>query len=86
MLEYRNVKFEYSERYTWDKKLVGGYTCSDKKLLEGLDTVSFSSPSLEKMHSEIDKYIDNRDKNIELQKLSNKAIAEFYNTNHYKGD
>ena len=38
------------------------------------------------MHAKIDNYIDNKAKNIALQQQANKAVAEFYNTNHYKGD
>ncbi len=86
MLEYRDTKFEYKEWYTWDSRLACCYTCSDEKLLEGLDITSFSSTNLDEMHAKIDNYIDNKAKNIVLQQQANKAVAEFYNTNHYKGD
>jgi hypothetical protein len=38
------------------------------------------------MHTKIDDYIDNKLKNQSLQKQADKAVQEFYNTNHYKGD
>jgi len=86
MLEYRDVKFEYKEWRTWNNQLACGYTCEDQKILEGIDTVSFGARSLDEMHSKIDSYIDNRSSNLELKEMSDKAIQEFYNTNHYKGD
>ncbi len=86
MLEYRDVKFEYKEWRTWNNQLACGYTCEDQKILEGVNTVSFGARSLDEMHSKIDSYIDNRVRNLELKEMSDKAIQEFYNTNHYKGD
>jgi hypothetical protein len=79
MLEYRGVKFEYKEWRTWNNQLACGYTCEDQKILEGINTVSFGARSL-------DDYIDNKLKNQSLQKQADKAVQEFYNTNHYKGD
>jgi len=86
MLEYRDVKFEYKEWRTWNNQLACGYTCEDQKILEGINTVSFGARSLDEMHSKIDSYIDNRSRNLELKEMSDKAMQEFYNTNHYKGD
>jgi len=86
MLEYRNVKFEYKEWRTWNNQLACGYTCEDQKILEGINTVSFGARSLDEMHAKIDDYINNRVRNLELKEMSDKAIQEFYNTNHYKGD
>jgi len=86
MLEYRNVKFEYKEWRTWNNQLACGYTCEDQKILEGINTVSFGARSLDEMHTKIDDYINNRVRNLELKEMSDKAIQEFYNTNHYKGD
>ena len=86
MLVYRDVRFEYNEWRTWNNQLACGYSCSDEKLLEGLNTSYFSAISLDEMHAKIDNYIDNRVQNLELQEINNKAIQEFYNTNHYKGD
>lgn len=86
MLEYRDVKFEYKEWRTWNNQLACGYTCEDQKILEGIDTVSFGARSLDEMHGKIDSYIDNRSRNLELKEMSDKAMQEFYNTNHYKGD
>ena len=86
MLEYRDVKFEYKEWRTWNNQLACGYTCEDQKILEGINTVSFGARSLDEMHGKIDSYIDNRSSNLELKEMSDKAIQEFYNTNHYKGD
>lgn len=86
MLEYRDTKFEYKEWRTWNNQLACGYSCSDEKLLEDVDTTYFSAISLDEMHAKIDNYIDNKAKNVALQQRANKAVAEFYNTNHYKGD
>ena len=86
MLEYRDVKFEYKEWRTWNNQLACGYTCEDQKILEGVNTVSFGARSLDEMHRKIDSYIENRVRNLELKEMSDKAIQEFYNTNHYKGD
>lgn len=86
MLEYRDVKFEYKEWRTWNNQLACGYTCEDQKILEGVNTVSFGARSLDEMHAKIDDYINNRSRNLELKNMSDKAIQEFYNTNHYKGD
>ena len=86
MLEYRDVKFEYKEWRTWNNQLACGYTCEDQKILEGINTVSFGARSLDEMHAKIDDYINNRVRNLELKEMSDKAIQEFYNTNHYKGD
>jgi len=86
MLEYRNTKFEYKEWRTWNDQLACGYSCSDEKLLNGINTSYFSARSLDEMHAKIDDYIDNKAKNVALQQQENKAVAEFYNTNHYKGD
>ena len=86
MLEYRDVKFEYKEWRTWNNQLACGYTCEDQKILEGIKTVSFGARSLDEMHAKIDDYIDNKLKNQSLQKQADKAVQEFYNTNHYKGD
>jgi hypothetical protein len=86
MLEYRDVKFEYIEWRTWNNQLACGYTCEDQKILEGINTVSFGARSLDEMHAKIDDYIDNKLKNQSLQKQADKAVQEFYNTNHYKGD
>ena len=86
MLEYRDVKFEYKEWRTWNNQLACGYTCEDQKILEGVNTVSFGARSLDEMHAKIDDYINNRVRNLELKEMSDKAIQEFYNTNHYKGD
>ena len=86
MLEYRDVKFEYKEWRTWNNQLACGYTCEDQKILEGINTVSLGARSLDEMHTKIDDYIDNKLKNQSLQKQADKAVQEFYNTNHYKGD
>ena len=86
MLEYRDVKFEYKEWRTWNNQLACGYTCEDQKILEGINTVSCGARSLDEMHTKIDDHIDNKLKNQSLQKQADKAVQEFYNTNHYKGD
>ena len=41
MREYRNIKYKYVTWTTWNGKICTGYHCEDKKLLEGLNTVSY---------------------------------------------
>ena len=86
MLIYRDIRFQYNEWRTWNNQLACGYSCNDKKLLEGLSVSLISAISLDEMHAKIDSYIDNRVQKLELQDINNKAIQEYYNTKHYKGD
>ncbi len=77
MREYRKIKYKYVTWTTWDGKFCSGYTCDDKKLLEGLDTVSFGAKTINEMQDKIDHYVDNRTENLENQALYNRAMDEF---------
>ena len=77
-MNYRNTDYSYHEWITFDGNKATGYHCEDKKLLEGLNTVSFGAQTRAEMHSKIDHYIDNRQENIEQQKQYDRAEAEYY--------
>ncbi len=77
-MNYRNTDYSYHEWITFDGNQATGYHCEDKKLLEGLNTVSFGAQTRAEMHSKIDHYIDNRQENIEQQKQYDRAEAEYY--------
>ena len=77
MREYRNIKYKYVTWTTWDGKLCTGYHCEDKKLLEGLNTVSFGAKTINEMQEMIDHYVDNRVENLESQALEDRAMNEF---------
>ena len=76
-MNYRNVKFEFVEWKTWNGKYASGYHCEDKKLLEGLNTVSFGAKTIIEMQDLIDEYVDNRVENLESQALEDRAMDEF---------
>ena len=76
-MNYRNVKFEFVEWETWNGKYASGYHCEDKKLLEGLNTVSFGAKTIIEMQDLIDEYVDNRVENLESQALEDRAMDEF---------
>ena len=77
MREYRNIKYKYVTWTTWNGKLCTGYHCEDKKLLEGLNTVSFGTKTINEMQDKIDHYVDNRTENLKNQALENRAMDEF---------
>ena len=66
---YRGVKYTKNKSTTWDGVEFDSYHCNDKKLLDGLDTVSFTKLSKQDMESEIDQLIDKKEVNILLQNL-----------------
>jgi len=76
-MNYRNVKFEFVEWKTWNGINASGYHCEDKKLLEGLNTVSFGAKTIIEMQDLIDEYVDNRVENLESQALEDRAMDEF---------
>ena len=80
MKQYRNIPFKYVEWTTWNDKICTGYHCEDKKLLEGLNTVSFGAKTINEMQDLIDDYVDNRVENLESQALEDRAMDEFMNT------
>ena len=80
MKQYRNIPFKYVEWTTWNGKTATGYHCEDKKLLEGLNTVSFGAKTINEMQDLIDDYVDNRVENLESQALEDRAMDEFMNT------
>tara|TARA_R100001443_G_scaffold10576_1_gene20267 strand:+ start:986 stop:1261 length:276 start_codon:yes stop_codon:yes gene_type:complete len=77
-MKYRNIKYNYHEWKTFDGRLVTGYHCEDKKLLNGLDTISFGAKTINEMQEYIDDYIDNRQEKLDNQVLTDSAMAEYY--------
>ncbi len=85
MRQYRNIKYKYVTWTTWDGKICTGYTCNDKKLLEGLNTVSFGAKTIVEMQDKIDDYVDRRRYHLYKQQQYNLAEQEFmakYGTLH----
>ena len=76
-MNYRKVNFEYKEWKTWDGKFASGYTCSDQKLLKGLNTVSFGAKTIVEMQDMIDDYIDRRSDHLKFKAQYGKAMDEF---------
>ena len=77
MREYRNIKYKYVTWTTWDGKICTGYHCEDKKLLEGLNTVSFGTKTIIEMQDLIDDYVDRRSDHLQKQQQYNLAEQEF---------
>ena len=77
-MNYRNTDYSYHEWITFDGNKATGYHCEDKKILEGLNTISFGAKTRAEMHSKIDDYLDNKAKKLEQQAQYNKAEAEYY--------
>jgi hypothetical protein len=82
---YRGVKYTKNKSTTWDGVEFDSYHCNDKKILDGLDTVSFTKLSEQDMKSEIDQLIDKKEVNILLQNLMHEARRDWY-TNTYPGE
>ena len=76
-MNYRKVKFKFVEWTTWDGKYASGYHCEDKKLLEGLNTVSFGAKTINEMQDLIDDYVDRRNDHLQKQQQYNLAEQEF---------
>ena len=79
-MNYRKIKYKYVTWTTWNGKTCTGYHCADKKLLEGLNTVSFGTKTIVEMQDLIDDYIDRRNDHLESQALENRAMDEFMAT------
>ena len=77
MREYRKIKYKYVTWTTWDGKFCSGYTCDDKKLLKGLNTISFGAKTIIEMQDLIDDYIDRRSDHLQKQQQYNLAEQEF---------
>jgi len=82
-MKYRNVTFEYVEWTTWNDILKTGYNCSDKKLLDGLDTLSFGAPTIKEMEERIDDLLDFNEQHRHSQQLTNNAMDEFMDRYYY---
>ena len=76
-MNYRKIKYKYVTWTTWDGKFCSGYTCDDKKLLEGLNTISFGAKTIIEMQDLIDDYIDRRSDYLHKQQQYNLAEQEF---------
>ncbi len=79
-MNYRKIKYKYVTWTTWDGKFCSGYTCDDKKLLKGLDTVSFGAKTIVEMQDLIDDYIDRKSDHLKSQALYDRAMDEFMAT------
>ncbi len=77
MRQYRKIKYKYVTWTTWDGKFCSGYTCDDKKLLKGLNTISFGAKTIVEMQDLIDDYIDRRSDHLQKQQQYNLAEQEF---------
>ena len=78
VLNHRGVEYYYSEWKMYNGCNASGYTCKDKKLLEGVDLASFSTRTKEDMLERIDDRIDNKEHYLEMQRLNDAACAAFY--------
>ena len=86
-MEYRDIKYEYIEWSTYTGEIANCFSCSDKKLFKGVsDYVMKFCFTLDKMHSMIDYYLDNRVKLIRDREVERVATETFYETLKYKGD
>ena len=82
---YRNIKYTYIVSETYNGIKFDNYHCDDKKLLDGLDTVSFTMLSEQDMKDEIDHLIDQRQDLLLIQDLAHEARRDWY-TNTYSGE
>jgi hypothetical protein len=86
-MEYRDIKYEYIEWTTRLGDRCNAFSCSDKTLFKGVsDYVMNQTKTLDKMHSMIDYYLDNRAKLIRDREVERVATETFYETLKYKGD
>ena len=85
-LTHKNVEYNYNEWTTYSGQLASGFTCTDKKLLKHTNITQLASLGRLSMLEQIDYYLDNEDKLIELKRLDTLANAEFYAKLNYKGD
>ena len=76
-MNYRNVEYSYDEWITFDGNQAKGYHCGDKELLKGISTISFGATTEAEMHTKIDHYIDNRQENLDQEKLTDEAMSEW---------
>ncbi len=86
---YKGVKYTKNKNTTWDGIEFDSYHCNDKKLLDGLDTISFTKLSEQDMKDEIDRLIDKREANLIIQDLLHEARRDWYMTTYpgeYTGD
>ena len=86
-MEYRDIKYEYIEWTTRLGEKCNAFCCSDKTLFSGVsDTVERCTKTLDKMHSMIDYYLDNKAKLTRERKVEQYVAETFYRTLKYKGD
>ena len=86
-MEYRDIKYEYKTWLTYTGEFADCFSCSDKRLLKDVsDYVMNQTKTLDKMHSMIDYYLDNRAKLTRERKVEQYVAETFYQTLKYKGD
>tara|TARA_R110000822_G_scaffold14412_2_gene50769 strand:+ start:106 stop:366 length:261 start_codon:yes stop_codon:yes gene_type:complete len=86
-MEYKGVKYEFTEWTTHSGEKASAFYCSDKTLLKEYNTVQFGAKTLDLMHEKIDYYIENSSKQKGIRELNMQAAQEFYSSmGEYKGD
>jgi len=85
-MEYRDIKYNLDEWITYSGETASCYSCSDKRLLDGLGLKMISEHTEEGMERRIDRYIHQRPTMLKAVELERKATQEFYDNLEYKGD
>ena len=85
-MEYRDIKYTYDQWTTYSGNEADGYSCSDKRLLDGLSFKMISSKTEREMKQQIDNYINLRPTLLKAVELERKATQSFYDKLKYKGD
>ena len=85
-MEYRDIKYVYNRWTTYSGDEADCYSCSDKRLLDGLGFKMISSKTEREMKQQIDNYINLRPTLLKAVELERKATQSFYDKLKYKGD
>ena len=85
-MEYRDIIYTYDRWTTYSGDEADCYSCSDKRLLDGLGMKMISEHTEEGMKRRIDRYIHQRPTMLKAVELERKATQEFYDNLEYKGD
>lgn len=85
-MEYRDITYDYELWTTYSGKEADCYSCSDKRLLEGLSFKYISSKTEDEMKQQIDNYIDLRPTLLKAVEKERVAVQDFYEKLKYKGD
>ena len=85
-MEYRDIKYTYDQWTTYSGNEADGYSCSDKRLLDGLSFKMISSKTEREMKQQIDNYINLRPTLLKAVEKERVAVQDFYKKLKYKGD